>query len=109
MSLIFFEMALSSIGLRFLLAGLTDKTRIEVYVGSSPAKSIPSRTGNGKIRHLDTALLWIQQTECRNDVVFKKVSGAVKRDTVLVVISAFSSTGGVLLQSLHEHLHGEAV
>ena len=35
------------------------------------------RQGLGKLRHLDTSILWIQQKELRNPVEFLKVDGAV--------------------------------
>ena len=47
-----------------------------MFVDSSAALGIAGRTGAGKIRHLDTSMLWIQQKQARGDVQFEKVLGS---------------------------------
>ena len=44
---------------------------------SSSAKGILSRRGAGKIRHLDTPLLWVQQRVARKQLRVNKVAGAI--------------------------------
>lgn len=46
-----------------------------VWIDASAALGIISRKGSGKIRHLDTQWLWIQQREARKDVEVSKVLG----------------------------------
>ena len=43
---------------------------------SASAKGILSRRGAGKIRHLDTPLLWVQQRVARKQLKVNKVAGA---------------------------------
>ena len=65
------------IGMSSLLRDIGRKSRIQVYADASAALGIVSRKGIGKLRHLDTSMLWIQQKELRNAVEFMKVDGAV--------------------------------
>ena len=44
-----------------------------VRTDASAALAIASRTGAGRVKHLDTQLLWIQQKEARENVKFAKV------------------------------------
>ena len=43
------------------------KMRSTIHVDSSTARSIANRTGVGKLRHIETRVLWVQQAsgECR--------------------------------------------
>ena len=47
-----------------------------VNADSSAALGIAGRTGVGKIRHLDTSLLWVQQKKERGDIEYHKVLGS---------------------------------
>ena len=42
---------------------------------ASAALAIVARRGLGKLRHLDTNFLWIQERAAKGDLNFKKVSG----------------------------------
>ena len=48
---------------------------MQINTDSSTGKSIASRRGAGKIRHLDTRELWIQERVARGDIVIEKVRG----------------------------------
>ncbi len=48
---------------------------LEVNTGSSAAKSIASRRGTGRVRHLDARELWLQERVARGDLYIKKVAG----------------------------------
>ena len=41
-----------------------------LYTDSGAALGIAGRAGAGKVRHLDTSMLWIQQKQMREEVVF---------------------------------------
>ena len=49
---------------------------LSFYTDSTAGKSIGLRRGVGKVRHLDTRELWIQERVARGDLVLRKVSGA---------------------------------
>ena len=46
-----------------------------VFADSSAALSMTGRIGAGKVRHLDTSMLWVQQKQARGEVEYKKVLG----------------------------------
>ena len=47
--------------------------KIRLLVDSSAAKSISSRTGLGKLRHLEIKSLWLQECVRRGKLVLSKV------------------------------------
>ena len=50
---------------------------IEVYTDASAARGIALRKGLGKVRHLETNQLWIQDRVRRGDIKITKVSGDI--------------------------------
>ncbi len=48
----------------------------EILGDASAAISIISRRGVGKVRHLDTNLLWVQEKAAREELAYRKVKGA---------------------------------
>ncbi len=48
---------------------------VQINTDSSTGKSIASRGGAGKIRHLDSRELWIQERVARGDIRLKNVAG----------------------------------
>ena len=57
--------------------------KIRLLVDSSAAKSIASRTGLGKLRHLEIKFLWLQEAVRKKKVVLSKVRGDVNPADVL--------------------------
>ena len=57
--------------------------KIRLLVDSSAAKSIASRTGLGKLRHLEIKFLWLQECVRRGKVIVSKVRGEVNPADVL--------------------------
>jgi len=57
--------------------------KIRLLVDSSAAKSIASRTGLGKLRHLEIKFLWLQECVRRGKVVLSKVRGDINPADVL--------------------------
>ena len=50
-------------------------TPIILYTDSTAAKSFASRRGLGKMRHIETRELWLQESVNKKDVLLKKVQG----------------------------------
>ena len=48
---------------------------VQINTDSSTGKSIASRRGAAKVRHLDTRELWIQERVARGDIWIQKVRG----------------------------------
>jgi hypothetical protein len=66
----------AGLGLQALLADLGQKLPVLVFVDSSAAIGIASRQGLGKLRHLDTHTLWLQQAVRSKKVTVRKIDGA---------------------------------
>ena len=49
--------------------------KLQVHADASAALGVVHRTGIGKIRHLDVAMLWIQQKQWKKRIGFNKVNG----------------------------------
>ena len=64
-----------TLGLMSMLKDLNWKVAGQVYGDASAALDIIRRTGLGKTRHIDTSLLWIQQTVAELQLKFSKVLG----------------------------------
>ena len=70
--------ASEGIGLQSIPRDLGFETSVEVYTDSSAAKSIASRIGVGKVRHIHTKLLWIQEAVRDGRIKLTKISGGHK-------------------------------
>ena len=67
--------AANGIGLRSVARDLGIPLKIKVRSDATAALGISRRLGIGKIRHLDTSLLWIQQKLKEKDLEVDKVLG----------------------------------
>ena len=67
--------AAETLGLMSMLKDLNWRMTGQVYGDASAAPGIINRTGLGKTRHIDTSLLWIQQTAAEWHLKFSKVLG----------------------------------
>ena len=67
-----------------------------VYADSSAALAIASRKGSGKLRHINVGLLWLQEKESQEELVFAKVVGADN--------PADAMTKGVKAETLDKHV-----
>ena len=63
-------------GLQSIASGLGISLSLTMRTDATAAIGICKRLGVGKIRHLDTARLWVQQRVRNGDVRLKKVAGA---------------------------------
>ena len=62
-------------GMQSLFKDLGVDVEVQINTDSSTGKSVASRREAGKIRHLDTRELWIQERVARGDIVIEKVRG----------------------------------
>lgn len=64
------------IGLRSVAADLGISISLRLRTDATAAIGMTRRLGVGKVRHLDTSLLWVQQHVRSGDVLIEKVDGA---------------------------------
>jgi hypothetical protein len=95
------------LGYQALLEDLGIKASLRVWTDSSAAIGIASRQGLGKLRHLDTHTLWLQQAVRSRRLELKKVPGtanpadlltkhSLTRDKMMELVKLFNCrfTGG---------------
>ena len=75
--------ASEALGIQSIMRDLGWEAEIRLLVDSSAAKSIASRTGLGKLRHLEIQLLWLQESVRRREIVLSKVRGDINPADVL--------------------------
>ncbi len=69
--------AAESLGIQALAADLGWRMKVAVHVDSSTAKSIASRTGVGKLRHVEIKILWTQEAVKKGRLVLEKMKGTI--------------------------------
>ena len=67
--------AAEGLGMRVLMADLGWEAGLKVWVDSSAAKSMASRVGLGRVRHVAVKLLWLQDVVRRGELVVGKIWG----------------------------------
>ena len=67
--------ATQGLGAKGLFEDLGVTVEVQVNTDSSAAKSIASRRGAGKVRHIEVRELWVQDRVARGDIALKKVKG----------------------------------
>ena len=67
--------ATEALGMQALPRDIGWELRIEIFVDSTTAKSIANRSGVGKVRRLETNILWVQEALKNKRVALKKVCG----------------------------------
>ena len=77
------EGAARLMGAQSLAADLGWSVGLEMHTDSSAGKSIASRQGIGKVRHLDTKFLWLQQAVFTKRLIVKKIKGTENPGDVL--------------------------
>ena len=83
-------------------------TKIRLLVDSSAAKSIASRTGLGKLRHLEIKLLWLQEPVRRKKVGLNKVRGDINPADVLTKPKSLDDMKQLLDSSCIDWCDGES-
>ena len=64
-----------AIGIMAMAKDLGKTLKTSVFADSSAAIAITKRRGNGKLRHINIGLLWVQEKELRGEIEFVKVKG----------------------------------
>ena len=83
--------ACEGLGIVGLLEDLGDqRVPVEVLTDSSAAKGIASRRGVGKVKHLETRTLWVQDQVDRGRIQMRKVPGDTNPADVLTELSSSS-------------------
>jgi hypothetical protein len=77
------EGATRGIGIKTMLEELGVCVKIVLATDSSAAKSLGSRRGTGRIRHLETRWLWLQLEVAKGNIKLAKVAGDVNPADVL--------------------------
>ena len=67
--------AAEGLGVQALMEDLGWKAKVRVWVDSSVAKSVASRVGLGKLRHMEVKFLWLQQAVRDGRIAVRKVPG----------------------------------
>ena len=75
--------ASEALGMQSLMRDMGWDVKIRLLADSSAAKSIASRTGLGKLRHLEIKFLWLQEAVRKKKVVLSKVRGDINPADVL--------------------------
>ena len=66
-----------------LLKDMGQEARLTLHINSTSVKVIASRTGVGKVRHMDTRYLWLQEVKKSGKLIMKKILGTVNPADVL--------------------------
>ena len=75
--------AAEALGMEALAKDLGWEVKVQLMVDSSAEKAIASRSGLGKVRHLEVRDLWVQDAVSRGRFVIKKVLGKLNPAGVL--------------------------
>ena len=67
--------AAEGLGIQALMRDMGWEVVVRIWVDSSAAKSIASRIGLGKIRHLEVKLLWVQEMVKTRRIQVRKIRG----------------------------------
>ena len=65
-----------TLGVLALMADMGSKVEGEVFADSTAALGIAQRTGMGKLRHVRTQALWVQEVRAEGRLGYKKVLGS---------------------------------
>ena len=65
------------LGIQALASDLGWRVNVRVFTDSSAANSIVCRTGIGRVRHLETRLMWVQEAVSTGRVKTMKIPGKV--------------------------------
>ena len=63
------------LGMKSLFEDLGVSVKVRVNTDSSAAKSITSRKGAGRVRHIEVRELWVQEKVNRGELMITKVKG----------------------------------
>ena len=100
--------ASEALGMQSIMRDLGCSCKIRLLVDSSAAKSIASRTGLGKLRHLEIKFLWLQECVRRGKLVLSKVRGDINLADVFTKPKSLEDMKLVLIFSCINWCEGES-
>ena len=100
--------ACEALGVQSLLRDMGKAATITLWIDSSAAKGIASRTGLGKMRHMEVKFLWIQESLKRKRFVIRKIAGVDNCADVLTKPQSFAQMQNLLNIMNANVLHREA-
>jgi len=77
------KLGCEAIGIQVMASELEINLNIEMYGDSSAAKGTLARQGSGKIKHLSTKQLWLQEKVTSGDIKYHKIPRAKNASDVL--------------------------
>ena len=84
------------LGMRSILSDFAVAAVVHVHMDASAALGMTRRLGLGKVRHIDTSLLWMQQKAAQELVKFSKVPGKANPADMLTKILDKVTVSGYL-------------
>ena len=97
-----------ALGLMAMARDMGYELESQVWIDASAAMGILNRQGVGKVRHLDTQLLWVQQKSLRGDVEFAKIWGKENPADLMTKGLDEASAGGHLNKMSFNFMLGRA-
>ena len=88
--------AAEALSLQSIMRDLGWESTITVWVDSAAAKSIASRIGLGKMRHMEVKFLWLQEAVKAKRIFLKKVAGCQNPADVLTKPQGISDSASLL-------------
>jgi len=88
--------AAEAMSMQSIMKDMGWEAKITVWVDSSAAKSIASRIGLGKVRHMEVKFLWLQEVVKAKRVEVKKVAGDKNPADVLTKPKSMKENEGFL-------------
>ena len=85
------------LGIMSIYKDMDQPMRGHVWADASAALGIISRKGLGKVRHLDTAHLWIQEVNAKRNMEFSKIAGC---DNIADLMTK-NLTSNVMMKHFH--------
>ena len=106
------QAAAEALGMQSVMRDLGWEARIRLWVDSSAAKSMASRIGIGRVRHMEVKFLWLQEAVKNRGIEVRKVPGTLNPADVLTKpkpvkeVAELLEGVGVYIKSRREDGHG---
>ena len=88
--------AAEALGVQSVMRDMGWEIAIRLWVDSSAAKSMASRIGLGRVRHMEVKFLWLQEAVKERRVEVKKVPGTENPADVLTKPKSYGEMAGLL-------------
>ena len=88
--------AAEGLGMRAIMGEMGWEAEVRVWADSSAAKSIASRIGLGKVRHMEVKFLWLQEAVKARKVEVRKVAGSANPADVLTKPKSYRESAELL-------------